>query len=168
MERTVVLNADFTFLGIVNWKKAVKLFVNNKAEVLKESDRPLRASITTIKKVPLVMRLVYMVDNIYRAKVPYSKKNVLIRDKHTCQYCGSKKDITLDHIQPRSRRGKSTFMNCVASCKTCNIEKKRDRTPEEAGMILRRPPHEPTIVEFLAIKMKRLGVHKFLKEVGVF
>jgi len=168
MERTVVLNADYTFLGIVNWKKAVKLYVNKKAEVLKESDRPLRASIDTIRKVPLVMRLVYMVDHIYRNKVPYSKKNVLVRDRHTCQYCGSKNDITLDHILPSSRGGKSTFLNCVASCKTCNIEKKRDRTPEEAGMTLRKQPHEPTIVEFLAIKMKSLGVHNFLKDVGVF
>jgi 5-methylcytosine-specific restriction endonuclease McrA len=168
MEHTVVLNADYTFLGIVNWKRAVKLLVKEKAVVLKESDRPLRASIELVKNIPLVMRLTYMVNNVYRAKVPYSRKNVLIRDGHTCQYCGSKDDITIDHILPRSRRGKSTFLNCVASCKECNIHKKQDKTPEECGMKLRKAPHEPTIIEFLTIKMKNLGVHTFLKEKGVF
>lgn len=168
MENTVVLNADYTFLSIVNWKRAVKLLVKEKAEVLKESDRPLRGTLENIKNIPLVMRLTYMVQSVYRAKVPYTRKNVLIRDKYTCQYCGSTNDITVDHILPRSRGGKTDFLNCVASCKECNILKKRDRTPEEAGMRLRREPHEPTIVEFLTIKMKNLGVHTFLQEKGVY
>lgn len=167
MERTVVLNADYTFLGVVNWKKAVKLLVKEKAEVLQESDRPLSGSFTAVKNIPLVMRLINMVNSVYRAKVPYSKKNVMIRDKYTCQYCGSKDDITIDHILPSSRGGKSSFLNCVASCKECNIHKKQNRTPDEAGMRLFREPHEPTIIEFLTIKMKSLGVHSFLKENGI-
>jgi 5-methylcytosine-specific restriction endonuclease McrA len=167
MEHTVVLNADYTFLGIVNWKRAVKLLVKEKAEVLQESDRPLMGSFTSVKNIPLVMRLIYMVNSVYRAKVPYSRKNVLIRDRHTCQYCGTKDDITVDHVVPRSRGGKSSFLNCVASCKECNIHKKQNRTPEEAGMRLIRAPHEPTIIEFLTIKMKSLGVHSFLKDNGI-
>ena len=167
MEHTVVLNADYSFLGIVDWKRAVKLFVNKKAEVLKESDKPLLGTLDTMKNVPLIMRLVYLVNNVYRAKVPYSRKKVLVRDNYTCQYCGSKEDITIDHVLPRSRGGKSTFLNCVASCKECNIHRKQDKTPEECGMKLRKTPHEPTIIEFLTIKMKSLGVHTFLKEKGV-
>lgn len=167
MEHTVVLNADCTFLGLVNWKKAVKLLVKEKAEVLQESDRPLGCSFESLKNIPLVMRLIYMVNSVYRAKVPYSRKNVLIRDGHICQYCGSGNDITVDHVVPRARGGKSSFLNCVASCKECNIHKKQDRTPAECGMRLRREPHEPTIIEFLTIKMRSLGVHAFLKEKGV-
>jgi 5-methylcytosine-specific restriction endonuclease McrA len=165
---TVILNADYTFLGFVNWKKAVKLLIKEKAEVLKESDRPLRASLETIKNVPLVMRLIYMVNSVYRSKVTFSKKRVLVRDKYVCQYCGCPDGRTVDHIIPVSKGGKSNFLNCVASCTECNIIKKRNRTPEEAGMKLIRAPHEPAIFEFLNMKMQSLGVNKFLKEKGIF
>jgi len=168
MEHTVVLNADYTFLGIVNWKRAVKLLVKEKAEVIKESDKPLRGTFSAIKNIPLVMRLIYMVKSVYQNKVPYSRKNVLIRDAYSCQYCGSTEDITVDHVVPRSRGGKNCFLNCVACCKNCNMLKKRDHTPDEVGMHLIRQPREPAIVEFLMIKMKSLGVHSFLKEKGVY
>ena len=62
-----------------------------------------------------------MVDNVYRAKVPYSRKNVLIRDGHTCQYCGTKIDITLDHIDSN---GATDLTNLVLSCRSCNSKKR--------------------------------------------
>lgn len=78
-------------------------------------------------------------------KVKYSRRNIFHRDDNTCQYCGEeypRKELTVDHIIPRSRGGKNTFTNIVAACKTCN-SRKANKTPEEAGMKLIKPPHTP-------------------------
>jgi 5-methylcytosine-specific restriction endonuclease McrA len=77
-----------------------------------------------------------------------SRQNILKRDNHQCQYCGATHDLTIDHVLPRSREGKSTWTNLVAACKLCN-SKKGDYTPEEAGMPLRRAPFKPTFIFFL-------------------
>ena len=100
-------------------------------------------------------------------KVPFSKRNMLTRDYFKCVYCGSKKQLTIDHVIPTSKGGKTTFENCVTACIDCN-NKKKNRTPSEANMFLARRPTHPTISEFLRIKMELLGLDKFLKEVGVY
>ena len=165
---TVVLNADYTYLNTVPWQRAVKLLVKEKAEVLKEADRQVRNFENTfVLKIPLVMRLVSMVKTVYSNKVPFSRKNVYVRDHYKCQYCGSKNRLSIDHVIPSSRGGKSNFDNCVTCCITCNL-KKDNRTPAEANMYLLRQPHEPNIVEFLTNKMKNTGVYKYLKEINVY
>ena len=83
------------------------------------------------------------------------------RDNHTCQYFGSKESITIDHIIPKSRKGKNTFENTVASCFSCN-NKKGDRTPREAGMSLKTRPVQPTVMEFLLKFHHSLGAEKLL------
>lgn len=165
---TVVLNADFTYLNTVSWQRAIKLLVKEKAEAIKETDRQIaNTGGTCVFKVPLVLRLIQMVRTVYRNKVPYSRKNVFIRDDHTCQYCGTNKRLSVDHVIPTSRGGKTMFENCVTSCVTCNISK-GNRTPEEAQMKLRKRPHEPTIIEFLTYKMKHTGVYSFLKDIKIY
>ena len=159
--QTVVLNADYTYLNTVNWKRGIKLLMLQKAEALKEAEK------TCILKIPVVLRLVNMVKTIYRNKVPFSRKNVFIRDGNICQYCGTDGKLSIDHVIPSSRGGKTSFENCVASCVSCNV-RKGNRTPEEANMHLRRPPHEPSIMEFLTYKMKNTGAFQFLKEVGIY
>ena len=77
--------------------------------------------------------------------VAFSRRNVARRDHHTCQYCGAQPGrdrITIDHVLPRSRGGASCWTNCVAACVACNAEK-ADRTPERAGMRLRKTPFRP-------------------------
>lgn len=165
---TVVLNADYTYLNTVPWQRAIKLLVKEKAVVLKEDDRQINnCNSTCVFKVPLVMRLIDLVKTVYSNKVPYSRKNIFIRDNHTCVYCGTHENLSVDHVLPSSKGGKSNFVNCVTSCVKCNTHK-GNRTPEEAQMTLRRIPHEPTIVEFLTYKMKHTGVYKFLKEIKVY
>jgi hypothetical protein len=68
---------------------------------------------------------------------------------------------------PRARGGKKSFENCVACCKPCN-NKKQDRTPNEARMFPHKKPYQPTIMEFFRIRMRLLGVHDLLKELGVY
>lgn len=168
MERTVVLNSDYSFLGLVSWKRAIKLVVKEKVEVIKSADKEIcNGDGTCMIKVPLVLRLIHLVRYVYKNKVPFSRKNIYIRDKHTCQYCGAQERLSIDHVIPKTRGGKNSFENCVTCCVPCNT-KKDNRTPREAGMFLRKRPHEPTIMEFLMLKMKTMGIDIVLKDLGVF
>jgi len=170
VERCIVLNGDYSYLNVISWKRAVCLMIKGKTEVLKWSERELRNSEgKVITKIPLVMRLIKIVRMIYRNKVPYSKRNIFVRDNYQCMYCGitDKVKLTIDHVIPKSRRGKSEFDNCVASCRPCNL-KKGQRTPNEAKMYLKHLPYTPTIYEFIRLKMKHLKIDEFLKELGVY
>lgn len=170
--RCILLNADYTFLSFINWKKAISLHVKGKAEVLKQSDKPIRYD-NGLKRIfaPLVMKLVKLIRSIFRTHVPFSRKNIMIRDKYECAYCGQSvgRDLklTIDHVVPISRGGKSTFENCVTSCFTCN-NKKRNLLPSEAGMFIRKKTYSPTISEFLQLKIEQLGLNNTLKELGIF
>lgn len=161
----VVLNTNYTFLNIVNWKQAIKLMVKGKAEALEFTTRVLRNAERTIRiVVPKILRLIKMVRTLYKARVPYSKRNVFIRDKFTCAYCSKKvKKPTVDHVIPRSRGGKTCWDNAVTACRPCNSAKE-DKTPREAGMFMIYQPYQPTVMEFLQIRMKSLGVQDILDE----
>lgn len=169
MENVILLNTDFSFLNVIDWKRAVRLMEKGKVEVVKASDRIIRNFERTVEIIiPKVLRLVKLVRSVYRTRVPFSKKNVLIRDGFICAYCG-RDDVrlTIDHIIPKSQGGKLDFDNCVASCKPCN-NKKNNRTPRQAGMFLIKKPFQPTIMEFFLIKMKKLGAYKTLKDLGIY
>lgn len=168
MERCVVLNGDYSFLNVVNWKRAICLIIKGKTEVLKYSDKEIRnGEGTTIMKIPLVMRLIKFIRTIYRNKVPFSKNNVFTRDGFRCMYCGRSEQLTIDHVIPQSKGGKTNFDNCTTACRPCNSKKDR-RTPSEARMHLLRQPYAPTISEFLRLKMKKLRLDEFLIELGVY
>lgn len=161
----ILLNSDYSFLNTIHWKKAMRLLAKGKVEVLKSTSRVIRNSERTWKiLVPKIIRLVKLVRSIWKTRVPFSKKNVLYRDGYTCQYCGIKLNkLTLDHVIPKSRGGRGTFENCVASCRPCN-NTKGDRTPNEAKMGLKRTPFQPTIMEFITIRMKLLGIDELLED----
>jgi 5-methylcytosine-specific restriction endonuclease McrA len=169
MERIVLLNSDYSFLNTIDWKKAMCLMSKGKVEILHASDRVIRNAEKTWEVfIPHVLRLVKLVRSVYRTRVPFSKRNVLHRDKFICQYCGIKqKKMTIDHVYPKSRGGKTNFENCVAACKSCN-NSKGNRTPSEVNMGLRKQPVQPTIMEFIQAKMIALGVDKTLREFGIY
>lgn len=170
MERCVVLNGDYSYLNVISWKRAVCLLMKGKTEVLKWSDKEIRNSEgEVVTRLPLVMRLIKIIRMIYKNKVPYSKRNIFVRDNFTCMYCGSqdKGKLTVDHVIPQSRGGKSSFDNCVASCRQCNLDK-GNKTPNEAKMYLLKRPYTPTIYEFIRLKMEHYKITEFLKELGVY
>jgi len=169
MSKVIVLNLDYTYLNTVSLKKAIKYIINKKVEVIKTTTKMItNAEKTFTIKAPLVVRLIKMVRIIYKNKVPFSKRNIIARDMNVCQYCGIKDSkLTIDHIIPASRGGKSNWENCVASCKKCN-NTKGNKTPRESRMALLRQPYQPTIMEFLIAKMKSLGVDDLLKELKVY
>jgi 5-methylcytosine-specific restriction endonuclease McrA len=114
------------------------------------------------------MKLIKLIRTLYVSRVPFSKKNVLVRDGFICAYCGAKRQrLTIDHIIPKSKGGKANFENCVSSCKPCN-NKKGDRTPREALMYLKVKAYQPTISEFLRLKVKKLGINDVLRDMGIY
>lgn len=167
MQNCVVLNGDYSYLNTVSWQKAIKLMVKGKATVIKYTEVVVKTAEKMIVKIPAVMKLIKIIRIIYRTKVPFSKKNVMIRDGFVCQYCGSLKELTIDHVTPVSRGGKSIFENCVTACKGCN-NKKSDKLPSETQMYLKKKPIAPTISEFTRIKAVKAGVYDLLKDLGVY
>ena len=169
METVIVLNADYSFLNVVPLKKAITMMSKGKVQVIKATDRIVRNFEGTYKLfAPKVVKLVYMVRAIFKNKVPFTKKNVCIRDGFTCQYCSTKTErLTLDHVVPKSSGGKRVFENIVAACFDCN-QAKGNKLPREVGMYPKKQPVQPTIMEFLLIKSKILGVKESLVDLGVY
>ena len=163
----VLLNGDYSFLCLVDWKRAMCLVFAEKVKVLTYSDRIVHG-VGKVFRAPAIMVLIKVVRSVYRNKVPFTKKNILVRDKLTCVYCGKKgKPLTIDHVIPRSKGGNSNWENCVACCKACN-NKKGARTPNAAKMHLIRRPFQPTIAEFLRLRLKQTGLYDMLVELGIY
>ena len=143
--RVLILNASYEPLHVCSVKRAITLLMQEVAERVLDGDRVLRTP-RLVVPVPSVIRLRRYVRRPHRQRVAFNRKNVFRRDDHSCQYCGVRAhDLTLDHVLPRSRGGPTTWENVVACCRRCNASK-RDRTPDEAHMALRRPPRAPTFI----------------------
>jgi 5-methylcytosine-specific restriction endonuclease McrA len=95
-------------------------------------------------RIPRVVQLLHF-DALPRHEVRFTRKNIYFRDRNRCQYCGDRlplKDLNLDHVVPLSRGGRSTWDNVVCCCLECNT-RKGNRLPEEAGLMLLKPPERP-------------------------
>lgn len=137
MGKVLVLNASYEPLNITSWRRAIVLLLKGKAEQLEHSNRVLYADLP----FPTVIRLRYYVRVPYK-EIPLTRRNILERDRNTCQYCHAKEQLTLDHVVPRSRGGGESWENLVAACVRCNV-KKGSRTPKEANMTLLTKPRRP-------------------------
>ena len=134
--QVLVLNASYEPINICGIRRAIVLLVNRVAISEEETPSIIRSPSVEMR-IPAVIRLVTYVKIPYKRKA-FSKKSIFLRDQYTCQYCGKSfqpGNLTLDHVLPKSRAGRSTWENLVTSCKTCNV-RKGNRTPKEAGMKL--------------------------------
>ena len=107
--------------------------------------------------VPEIITLAHY-DRLPNTAVMFSRRNVAKRDHYTCQYCGAQpgaESITIDHVLPRSQGGASSWTNCVAACERCNA-RKGDRTPDQAGLRLRRRPVRPEWKPFYVAQGARI------------
>ena len=153
MGKVLVLNASYEPLNITSWRRAIVLLLKGKAEQLEHEERLIHADVP----FPTVIRLRYYVRVPYK-EIPLTRRNLLERDRNTCQYCSSRDKLTLDHVIPRSRGGKDTWENLVSACVRCNV-KKGNRTPKEAEMTLLTKPRRPhSSLHFELIKCTR-GSH---------
>lgn len=152
MGQVLVLNATYEPLSVVSVKRAVVLLLKEKAELIEAAEAKLRSENFSLP-VPLVIRLVYFVKIPRRISLPVTRRGVLSRDNYTCQYCSitpHRKYLTVDHVLPRSRGGKTTWENVVTACEKCN-GKKGSRTPAEANMILVEQPKRPRYIAIAAL-----------------
>jgi len=144
-EKTLILNATYEPINIVSWCKAITLLYLGKVEVLEEYDKEVH-SVSLSLKVPSVLKLIrHVFIKRRRNLVKFSRLNIFIRDKFTCQYCGGKfktQELTFDHVIPLNRGGTSDWENIVTACRNCN-NKKGGKTPKEADMNIIRSPRRP-------------------------
>lgn len=154
MDTVLVLSASFEPFKIVSWQKAMQLLFTEKVEVLEEYEREIRTVSMTFR-LPSVLRLRRYVPLVRKKNIiRFSRTNIFIRDQHTCQYCGRKRqkhELTLDHVIPVVQGGAKNWENIVTACLQCN-QRKGGRTPHEAGMRLIIKPQAPAWLPSQAIR----------------
>ena len=151
----LALNASFEPLTIVPARRAVRLVLDGKAEILEHEDGRHFHSERQVVPCPAVIRLVRYVHVPHRFRRQVTNTFLFARDDYTCQYCGKHRHelrgrefLTRDHILPLSRGGENAWENVVTSCSTCN-NRKGGRLPREAGLRLLNEPVEPNYVHLV-------------------
>lgn len=143
-QSVVVFSQNYLPMSRIHIRRAIALLITGKAEPLdwySAQTWAIRAP-KFVLQVPVHIRLTSSQRDRSWKPPAASRREVLRRDQHTCQYCGSRRQLTLDHVLPRSLGGQDTWDNLVAACATCNSHKGA-RTPEQARMNLRSKPKAP-------------------------
>ncbi len=171
-QNILVLNSSYVPIDVANIQRTLKLLFKGKAEVISVEDGNYATynfssweevslfrqatwdkyknydyfdNSGNIFGIPKVIRLTGY--NKVPVKLRLTRRNIIMRDDHTCQYCGKKKNLSelnIDHIVPKAQGGSNSWVNLACSCIKCNSHK-RDRTPKQANMKLLRHPKKPTI-----------------------
>ncbi|MDR0810470.1 MAG: HNH endonuclease [Gemmobacter sp.] len=147
----LVLNADYRPLSwyplsLWSWQEAIKAVCLDRVQILAEYEATVRSQRAEFR-IPSVVVLKEFVKP--QKRVAFTRFNLFLRDEFRCQYCGSKGDLTFDHVLPRSRGGITSWENVVAACSSCNL-RKGNKTLQQVGMRLARPPLRPTAEEMHA------------------
>lgn len=145
----LLLNSNYEPLNVCNIRRAMALILLGKAEVIEEAHLGITTSRGQLP-APSVVKMRYQVKRPM-PQLRLSRHSVLARDEYTCQYCGSKRDLTIDHVIPRWTGGPHTWENLVACCRKCNL-KKGDKTPQQANMKLKRLPRRPKYIPYLSLQ----------------
>jgi 5-methylcytosine-specific restriction endonuclease McrA len=141
----LVLNADFRPLSyyplsLWPWQEAIKAVFLDRVTILAEYEQVVRSQRQAFRIPSVVVLKEYIKP---QKRVAFTRFNLFLRDEFCCQYCGSKGDLTFDHVVPRSRGGTTAWENVVAACAPCNL-RKGNRSLKQSGLSLRRPPRQPT------------------------
>jgi 5-methylcytosine-specific restriction endonuclease McrA len=142
----LVLNADYRPLSyyplsIWCWQDAIKAVFLERVNIVSEYDKLVRSPGFEMRLPSVVCLKTY----VRPARNPaFTRFNVFLRDRFTCQYCGAREDLTFDHVIPRSKGGQTTWENVVAACSPCNL-RKADRLPKEVEMWPRQAAYAPTL-----------------------
>ena len=142
--KALLLSSTYQVVSFIPERKLFKLLIKGKVEVISVWDINIAWCSGTIKQPSIVRLKTYVNKNYFNSN--FSRKALVKRDRYTCQYCGKKltaSQITIDHVLPRAQGGITSFTNCVVCCQLCN-NKKADKTPEQAGMVLLRKPTHPS------------------------
>ena len=142
----LVLNADYRPLSYYPlslwcWQDSIKSVFLDRVSIVSYYERTIRSPSFSMK-LPSVIALRSFIRP--QSNPNFTRFNVFLRDKFSCQYCGSKNELTFDHLLPRSKGGKTDWDNVVTACSSCNV-KKGGRLLKYAGMTLNQLPYQPSI-----------------------
>jgi len=156
MENISVLKLDSAFkpIEVITWQEAFVLTWLKKAWAVEYTDKWVRSAKEKFQ-VPSVIALFRHIDESFFT-LPCTKKNIVIRDEYECQYCETvfaKDNLTIDHVYPRSKGGKTEWTNVVTACIACN-QKKSDYLLADAPVTLRKNPKQPTYHTFVKKRIK--------------
>lgn len=159
MEAVLILDIDWKPLRIEAWQRAITDLFLGKSEIVEYSrDRTIKG-VSREYPMPAVVRLTRRFKRD-RIAIKFSRLNIYTRDDFRCAYCGERKpteDLTFDHVVPRSQGGKTSWTNVISACASCNRQKD-SRTPEQAGMKLRRKPVKPRYLPVVTVQMDRRNI----------
>jgi 5-methylcytosine-specific restriction endonuclease McrA len=148
----LVLNQNFEPLTVCRTRRALILLYMRRAELLESYEGRFMRSVRTSMPMPSVLRLNHYV-RVVRKETPLSKRNVLRRDSHRCQYCGrTETNLTTDHVIPRTLGGPDSWENLVCACAECN-SRKGGKPLHQCGMKLLRKPKKPSYFTFVISAM---------------
>ena len=142
----LILNADYRPLSyfplsLWSWQEAIKAVYLKRVNVAAEYEEVVRSEKLTLPLPSVIVLKNYVVPT---KTVPFTRATLFLRDEFTCQYCGYKgKDLTFDHVVPKSRGGKTRWDNVVAACQSCNL-RKAAKTTSQAGFKLKKTPTKPS------------------------
>jgi 5-methylcytosine-specific restriction endonuclease McrA len=161
--KVLLLNSSYEAISVINVQRAIQLLYLGKVTVVVETDIEWR-SVSVVLKVPSIVKLVNYVRGLCgkRNVVKLTRKNIMLRDRYTCQYCGKKygpDNLNIDHVIPKAQGGKSEWDNLVTSCVKCNSQKDC-RTPKQAGMRLLKTPKKPDFFIFTLYRHKYTSIPK--------
>ncbi len=141
----LVLNADYTPLSyyplsLWPWQTAIKAVFLERVDIVSNYEREVHSPNFTMKLPSVIALRQYVKQSEHPA---FTRFNLFLRDRFSCQYCGSTHDLTFDHVIPRAQGGRTTWENVSTACAPCNL-RKGGRTPLQAKMRLFEAPIRPT------------------------
>ncbi len=144
----LVLNADYRPLSyyplsLWHWQATIKAVFLDRVNIVDYYDRKIHSPTREFSLPSVVALKTYVRPALYPA---FTRFNVFLRDRFTCQYCGDRDDLTFDHLIPRSKGGLTRWDNVVTACSPCNL-KKGARYAREIGMLPMQAPYRPTVYE---------------------
>ena len=144
----LLLNQNYEPLTILKLKRAITLVILGKVDTIENENGKLIHAISLTYRAPSVIRLKYFVK-IKRKEISLTKKNIIKRDSHQCQYCGRRTGLmTADHIMPKALGGEESWENLVCACHECN-NRKGDLSLKQSGMRLLKKPKRPSYFTFV-------------------
>ena len=149
--KVLLLSPNYEALNFINFKKAIKLICNNKVEIISTWNINFKLNINNIiYDYPSILKLNKLTKKNTSKDIIFNRSNLVRRDKYRCQYCNKflyNREITIDHIIPKSLGGENSFLNCVISCHKCN-NTKGNKTLDQCNLKLLRKPFIPTYFKF--------------------
>jgi len=142
----LVLNADFQPLSyfplsLWSWQNAIKAVFMDRVNIVERYERVIHSPNFEMHLPSVIALKNYVKPARYPA---FTRFNLFLRDRFICQYCGTRHELTFDHVVPRSQGGRTTWENVTTACAACNL-RKGGRTPAESHMHPMTPPYRPTV-----------------------